>query len=79
MHIVKISNWIIKVNTDETTEFYTKDDYIDCSCDYCKNYLLNTSKRVLSLFLFLLLFELQETFFSVLFYVLLLSYLFRLL
>lgn len=40
MHIVKISNWIIKVNTDETTEFYTKDDYIDCSCDYCKNYLL---------------------------------------
>jgi len=40
MHVVKISNWIIKVNTAETIDFYTKDNYINCSCDYCKNYLL---------------------------------------
>jgi len=53
MHIVKISSWIIKVNTVETTEFYTNEGYIDCTCDYCKNYLLccaNFPKEVHNLF-----------------------------
>ncbi len=40
MHIVKIFNWIIKVNTDETKDFYANEGYISCPCDYCKNYLL---------------------------------------